>query len=218
MSPLEAQRQYIDVCRALPEYGARFFYGKVSNLSTPSYCSPAFLHKHQLAPILCWSAQMHRRISSKGNGGGSASRTPPAWMKPTERHEAASSITVLLGINPKGIHVRPAPPTYGMTGIAESLSRGKAHATVCHVLCSATMLTGGCPLCCVAQTQSGDGRHLTSTHPPTSTRLATLRCGASRRTALSLPTVHVKTRCATCKSTVLRYITHTAQQRLACLS
>lgn len=148
MSPLEAQRQYIDVCRALPEYGARFFYGKVSNSPPPRIAVLPSYTKHQLPPPLCWSAQMHRRISSKGNGGGSASRTPPAWMKPTERHEAANSITVLLGINPKGIHVRPAPPTYGMTGIAESLSRGKVCATVCCVLCVVfgDHADWGCPL------------------------------------------------------------------------
>ena len=80
MSALEAQRVYLSFCQKLPEYGARFFVGK-----------------------------MFRNVSSRGEGTGNPARTPPSWLHDTRRE---SGLDVLLGINPAGVHVRPAPPVH----------------------------------------------------------------------------------------------------------
>ena len=99
MSALEAQRVYLSFCQKLPEYGARFFVGK-----------------------------MFRNVSSRGEGTGNPARTPPSWLHDTRRE---SGLDVLLGINPAGVHVRPAPPVHDQRYKRASAAAGGVREAAC---------------------------------------------------------------------------------------
>ena len=99
MSALEAQRVYLSFCQKLPEYGARFFVGK-----------------------------MFRNVSSRGEGTGNPARTPPSWLHDTRRE---SGLDVLLGINPAGVHVRPAPPVHDQRYKRASAAAGGVREVAC---------------------------------------------------------------------------------------